>query len=139
MSAPAPPPARPHWRQHPLVRRLPFLLLLAFGAWLWQSSEADTRSIQLVLEGEGWRDVTALEVQVAGADGDLLKREERFFGPGGAPPVVHLEAKLPPGEYRARLFVRTGQAEAPTPLPLPLSVGESEHVTATARLPARAR
>ena len=138
MTAPAPPPPRPHWRQHPLLKRLPFLAALAFGAWLWQSGEAEKRHVQLLLEGEGWRDVTALEVQVAGPDGDLVKREERFFGPGGAPPRVELEAKLAEGEYRARLFVRRGDT-APTPLALQLSVGEGETVTATARLPARAR
>ena len=108
--------SRPAWRQHPLLKRLPFLLLVALGLWLWQGARALERELVWRLEGPGWSQVRALDFQLQAEDGELLKRETRTF-PQGAPPIVTLQAELPPGTYEVRVFLREERG-ASKPLPV---------------------
>jgi hypothetical protein len=93
--------------------RLPLLLALALGAWLWRSSLfPQPRELVLLLPSTR-APVARVEVQLYSEGGELLKREERFFqGPGagagaeGAPSVLRLEISLPRGRYLCRAFLR---------------------------------
>lgn len=51
--APEPPlePGRRTWRTHPLAKRLPVLLLVALGLWLWQTTGTPTRELVWQLDG----------------------------------------------------------------------------------------
>ena len=128
------PGARPSWRDRPLMRRLPFLVFAGLGLWLWQVTGNPERQLVWRLEGAGWSAVRGLDFQVTGPDGQILKREERFFHE--APPAeVTLKVDLPEGTYRALIFVQ--EPGRPTrPLVEPLTIGADPYVLQTLRLPA---
>jgi hypothetical protein len=127
--------ARPGWRNHPLMKRLPLLVLAALGFWLWQATSTPERELVWRLEGSGWSAVRGLDFQVTGADGTVLKREERFFT--GTPPAeVTLKVALPEGSYRALIFVREEGRPTRPPLVDPLTIGQEQYVLRTLRLPA---
>jgi len=128
------PGARPTWRNHPLMKRLPLLAFVALGLWLWRETGNPERELVLRLEGSGWSAVRGLDFQVTGPDGQILKREERFFN--AAPPAeVTLKVDLPEGSYRALIFVK--EPGRPTrPLVEPLTIGADQYVLRTLRLPA---
>lgn len=146
--APAPPPPesrpaagaeRPGWRSRPLAKRLPLLILAALGLWLWRVTGTPERELVFQLEGPGWGDVRAIDLQVMGGeDGQLLKREERFFA-SGPPPEVTFKVDLPEGPGRALLFLkREGQAER-VRLVQDLTVGEEQYIVRQLRLPPASR
>lgn len=128
------PEARPSWRNRPLMKRLPLLVLAGLGLWLWQATGTPERELVWQLEGTGWNTVRGLDFQVTAPDGQILKREERFFST--APPAeVTLKVDLPQGSYRALIFVK--EPGRPTrPLVEPLTIGEEQYVLRKLRLPA---
>ena len=96
---------RRDWRNHPLFKRLPLLLLMGVGLWLWQASDTPERELVWRLEGPGWRELRGVELQVKDADGELRKREEHFFS--AAPPdSVTMKVDLPAGTYQVWVFER---------------------------------
>jgi len=127
--------ARPGWRSHPLVKRLPLLVMAALGVWLWQTTGTPERELVWQLDGSSWSAVRALDFQVVDPEGKILKREERFF-PSGAPPEVTLKVKLPEGSYRTLIFVKEQGRPSRPPLVEPLTIGAEKYVLRTLRLPA---
>ncbi|WNG17482.1 hypothetical protein [Cystobacter fuscus] len=93
------------WRRHPLVRRLPLLVLLALGLWWWKGSDVPERELVWRLEGPGWSDIRSLDVQVKDAEGELLKRVSLTF-PSGPPASLTVKAELAAGTYEIWVFPR---------------------------------
>jgi hypothetical protein len=131
-----PPSERRSWRTHPLARRLPVLLLVALGLWLWQVTGTPTRELVWQFDGYGWGDVRAIDFQVLDPEGKILEREERMFGPTGPPAELTLKWELPPGTYRTLLFVKLQGREPRTQLVETLTVGDEEYIVRRLRLPA---
>ncbi|HZH02289.1 MAG TPA: hypothetical protein VEY30_00815 [Myxococcaceae bacterium] len=100
-------------RHHPLLRRLPLLVVAGVGVWLLRSGPG-ARPRELV-----WRlprDAQALrsvDIQILDPAGALLKREVFSFQ---QPPAVDLRqtVNLPEGRYTARVFVEAGPGESRT-------------------------
>jgi hypothetical protein len=123
------------WRRHPLLRRLPLLVLVVVGFALWDRSKVPERELVWKLEGPGWAQVRSLELQLLGEGDAVLKREERFFS--GAPPAqLVVPLALREGRYRVRFFLRTPEGALP-PRVEPLTVGEAERVEGSLWLSAR--
>lgn len=118
------------------MKRLPVLVLVGLGLWLWQNTGALKRELVWRLDGSGWSAVRAMDFQVTGPDGAILKREEyRFSKP--PPPEVTLKLELPEGTYRTLIFVKEeGQPTRP-PLVESITLGQEEKIFRTLRLPAR--
>jgi hypothetical protein len=125
---------RRNWRQHPLLKRLPILLLVAMGLWLWKGS-SDERELVWVLEGPGWSDIRAMDFQVKNEAGELVKREAHSF-PRGPPIVITEKVNLPSGRYEVWVFVR-GDTGVSKRLPVErLTLGdEDKRVERGLRLP----
>ncbi|WP_224249792.1 hypothetical protein [Hyalangium gracile] len=118
-----------------MMKRLPLLVMVALGVWLWELTGTPERELVWQLDGSGWSAVRALDFQVTAEDGKILKREERFFAT--APPhEVKLEVALPEGTYRALIFVKEEGRPTRPPLVEPLTIGEEKYVLRTLRLPA---
>jgi hypothetical protein len=116
---------RRSWRHHPLVKRLPVLLLLGLGLWLWQRTEVPERELVWRLEGPGWSDIRVLEFQLKTPEGELLKREKRFFQ--AAPPdSLTLKAQLPSGRYEVWVFARGEGGLSRPPRVERLSLGDED-------------
>jgi hypothetical protein len=127
--------AQPSWRNRPLMKRLPLLVLAGLGVWLWQVTNTPQRELVWQLEGAGWSTVRGLDFQVTGPEGQILKREERFFT--AAPPAeVTLKMDLPQGSYRALIFVKEPGRPTRPPLVESLTIGEEQYVLRRLRLPA---
>ncbi len=126
---------RTGWRGHPLMKRLPLLVLVAVGMWLWRVTGTPERELVWQLDGAGWSTVRALDFQVTGADGRIIKREERFFTTA-PPPEVTLKLELPEGSYRTLIFVKEEGHTARPPLVEPLTIGTEEQVIRRLRLSA---
>lgn len=127
--------AKPRWRDRPLLRRLPLLLMAALGVWLWQTTSTPEREVVWQLDGSGWAAVRALDFQVTAPDGKILKREEQFFT--GAPPYeVKLRVALPEGTYRTLIFVKEESRPTRPPLVESLTIGSERYVLQKLRLPA---
>jgi hypothetical protein len=118
-----------------MMKRLPLLVFAAVGLWLWRATSTPERELVWQLDGSGWSAVRALDFQVTGADGKIIKREERFFT--SAPPhEVTLKVELPEGTYRALIFVQEEGRPTRPPLVEPLTIGQEQYVLRTLRLPA---
>ncbi|MBN1203617.1 MAG: hypothetical protein JXB05_01665 [Myxococcaceae bacterium] len=117
------------------MKRLPLLVLAGLGLWLWQVTGTPERELVWQLDGAGWSAVRGLEFQVTGADGQLLKREERFFS--AAPPAeLTLKVELPEGPYRVLIFVKEEGRPTRPPWVESLTIGQDKYVLRTLRLPA---
>ncbi|MCP3142267.1 hypothetical protein [Pyxidicoccus xibeiensis] len=136
--SPPPAPARRSWRSHPMAKRLPLLLLVLLGLWLWQSSGTPERELTFQLTGAGWSTTQALDLQVLAEDGNVLKREERFFA-SGPPPEVTFKVDLPEGTWRARLFVKQEGRDNRLRLDESLVVGEERYIVRQLQLPPAGR
>jgi hypothetical protein len=135
-AAPGPAPRR-DWRSHPLLRRLPVLLLVVGGFALWDWTKVPERELVWRLEGPGWAGVRSLELQVVGEGEEVLKREERFFQ-GPVPSELVVPLALREGTYRVRVFVHTAQGPLP-PRVESLTVREQPRVEQTLWLSGRQR
>ncbi|MCY1078198.1 hypothetical protein [Archangium lansingense] len=128
--------ARRNWRQHPLLKRLPFLLLIGLGLWLWQGTQAPSRELVWRLEGPGWNDIRALDFQVKNADGELVKRETRSFQMGPPSALSLTTDDLPSGAYEVWVFARGESGPSRPPLVERLTLGDEDvHVERGLRLP----
>lgn len=138
--APAPPPAksREGWRTHPLPKRLVLIAIVAVGLWLWKATDVPERQLILQMEGPGWSDVRAMDLQVMDPKDRILKREERFFT-SGPPPEVTFKANLPEGTFRTLLFLKVQGREQWVRLEERLTVGEGEAIVQSLRMPDTSR
>ena len=141
--APAPAPSAPTkpregWRAHPLPKRLALIAIVAVGLWLWKATDVPERQLILQLDGAGWSDGRAMDLQVVDAEEQILKREERFFA-NGPPPEVTFKMPLPEGTFRARMFLKVQGREQRVRLEERVSVGEGEAIVRQLRLPASSR
>lgn len=137
---PATPPATPaperrSWRTHPLARRLPLLLLVALGVWLWRVTATPSREVVWQFDGPGWSEVRAIDFQMTSPSGELVEREERFFS-AGPPPEVTTKMDLEAGTYRVLLFVKREGEEQRTRLVDTVTVGDEAYIVRRVRLPA---
>ena len=124
------------WRTHPLAKRLLLVLIIGLGVWLWQVTATPTRELVWQFDGYGWGEVGAIDFQVQSPDGEIVEREERFFGPAGPPPELTLEWELPAGLYRTLLFVKLEGQEQRIPLVDTLTIGGEKYIVRKLRLPA---
>ena len=112
---------------------LRLLLLLGFAAIGLFFLGRMPRSVTLVYDLQDPASVRALEVDVRREDGALRHAEYRF--PGGAPPQISHEVKLPDGRYE--VVVRVSRASgAPRHSTLPVVVAESGPIVLAIRDPA---
>jgi hypothetical protein len=126
---------RRNWREHPLLRRLPLLVLVVLGLWLWRSTEAPERELVWHLEGPGWGEIRTLEFQLKDEDGQLVRREERFFR-GPPPGSLSMKARLRPGTYQVWVFARGEEGVTRSPRLEMLTLGrEEERVERGLRVP----
>lgn len=116
---------RRNWRQHPLLRRLPILLLVGLGLWLWQGTDVPERELVWRLEGAGWSDIRAIDFQVKNAGGELVKRETRSFQTG-PPDALSLKTELPSGTYEVWVFARGESGPSRPPRVERLTLGDED-------------
>lgn len=94
------------WFKHPLVRRLPLLLVAAIGIWLWRSEGSERTLIWQLPRDRA--ELVSFEVQLLDDRGTLVKREGFFFQRGAAPAEVPQKLKLKSGAYQAQAFFGFG-------------------------------
>lgn len=109
-------PAPSRWqriRTHPILGRLPILLVIAVGYWLWADPSAPSkRELVFQLAGPAAEDVRTLEIQLVDGRGITLERAQRFYE--AAPPSeIRLESRLPQDRFELHLYARDGEG---TPL-----------------------
>jgi hypothetical protein len=119
-----------------MAKRLPVLLFVALGLWLWRSTGTPSREVVWQLDGSGWEDVRAIDFQVMNPEGQLVEREERMFSAAGPPVEIKMKWELPSGTYRTLLFVKLQTHEVRTQLVDTLTVGDEEYIVRRLRLPA---
>ncbi|HEX8435282.1 hypothetical protein [Archangium sp.] len=117
---------RRDWRKHPLLRRLPVLLLVALGLWLWKGSDVPERELVWRLDGPGWSDIRVLEFQVKAEDGELLKREEHRLREAAPPSSITQEMALPSGRYEVWVFARGAEGPSRPPRVERLTLGDED-------------
>jgi hypothetical protein len=127
------PGAKPSWRDRPLMKRLPLLVFAGLGLFLWQVTAPPERELVWRLEGEGWNGVSSLDIQVMNSEGQILKRQERFFHERAWEVTVKMD--LPEGTYKALLFLRGPQLPDRPPVVDTLTIGEERYVQRVLRLP----
>jgi hypothetical protein len=128
---------RRNWRNHPLSRRLPALLLVGLGLWLWKSSDVPERELVWRLEGPGWSEIRTLEFQLKTPEGELLEREVHSL-PGAPPASITLKTdELPSGRYEVWVFARGEEGPSRPPRVERLTVGDEDtHIERGLRVPA---
>jgi hypothetical protein len=114
------------------MKRLPLLVIVGLGAWLWQVTGIPERELVWRLEGSGWNGVSHVDIQVMSQDGQILKRQERFFAERAW--EMSLKVDLPEGTYRVLLFLRGPQLPSGPPLVETLTIGEQRYVQQVIRL-----
>jgi hypothetical protein len=99
--------------------RLPLLLAVMLGLWLWRSDLfPQPRELVLLLPSPA----AHVDVQLYSEGGELLGREERTFPPGGGRSVVRMEISLKHGRYLVRAFLR-GESGAEQALSREFDIG----------------
>lgn len=122
-------------RTHPLGRRLPLLLFVVGGLWLFNSS-LFPRERELVWQtGPSRASIRAVELQIWTPSGDeLLKRDQRAFGSEGAGIDVVQKAPLKPGVYDLRYVIdRARGAQETGRVRLQVAADETRYVLALGR------
>jgi len=112
-------------RKQSLRKRLVLLALLGLVFWLTLGKNAPERELVWWLEGPGWSEIRALDLQVKNADGKLVKRETRSFQ--AAPPgMVTLKTDLPSGMYEVWVFARGESGPSRPPRVERLTLGDED-------------
>ena len=97
--------------RHPLLRRLPLLLVAVIGIWLWKTSVGSERELIWQVPASVGA-VERVEIQLRDPEGELVKREAWFLE-GKRPGELTQKLKLPSGEYQAQIFVtRAGKTRS---------------------------
>lgn len=110
-----------------LRKRLPLLLLLAAGVWLWRGGGGIfPAGRELVWQLPDDRSIREVELQLWAGE-QLLKRESRFFPSGPALEMVQ-KLSLREGDYQARVFIGREGAAASQVISRAVRVGDSEQV-----------
>ncbi|AEI67327.1 hypothetical protein [Corallococcus macrosporus] len=125
-------------RKSALAKRLPLLLLAGLGLYLWQVTGTPERDLAFQLSGPGWASVRAVDLQISDQEGQLLKREERFY-PSGPPPELNYKVDLAEGTWDAALFVKRAGSDARVRLETMLVVGEERYIVQQLQMPAAVR
>jgi hypothetical protein len=110
------------------------LALVALGLWLWQATGTPERELVFRLVGYEWAHVRAMDFQVVAENGEVVKREERFFA-SGPPPELTFKVDLPEGPWRARFFVQHPDYNERLQVEEPLVVGQERYIVRQLRLP----
>lgn len=105
-------PPRSRWqriRTHPILGRLPILIVIAMGYWLYADPSAPSkRELVFQLAGPASADVRTLELQLVDGRGVVLERAQRFYE--AAPPSeIRLESRLPQERFDLRVYARDGE------------------------------
>jgi hypothetical protein len=95
-------PARRALR-HPLIRRLPLLIVGLVGIWFWRTSVGTEHEVIYRL-APGFGATERVEIQLRDADGKLVKREVWFFDDRPAGDITQ-KLQLKSGDYQAQVFV----------------------------------
>ncbi len=109
---------------HRLLRRLPLLLVIVFGAWLMERGHRETVTVRYELADRG---ATGLRSDIY-ARGRLERHAEWHFEPGApAGPRSEIQRlELPPGDYE--LSASALGSSRPDPRRLPFHVdGDGPH------------
>lgn len=94
-----------------LLRRLPVLLFVAVGIWLYKSNLFPQERTLRWQTGQSRALIRGVELQLWSLEGELLKREQ-FALPSGAPAEVVQTVPLSEGKYDARYVIdREGSAQ----------------------------
>jgi hypothetical protein len=89
--------------RHPLLRRLPLLIVAVIGIWLWQTSVGSERQLIWQIPASIGA-VEQVEIQLRDEGGELVKREAWFFE-SRRPGELTQEVKLRSGQYLAQIFL----------------------------------
>lgn len=122
-------------RTHPLGRRLPLLVFVVGGLWLFNSS-LFPRERELVWQtGPSRVLIRSVELQIWSPSGDaLLKRDQRVFGSEGAGIDVVQKAPLKPGVYDLRYVIdRAKGAQETGRVRLEVAADETRYVLGLGR------
>jgi hypothetical protein len=112
------------WRQHPLLKRLPLLLMVAGAVWLLPTLQP--RDVTLALDfPRHVAGLTGYEVVVRDLDGHALRTSLRQ----GRATAFEEKLSLPRGTYVVQVTFRQG--EQAQRVELPLVVGDAERVDLT--------
>lgn len=94
-----------------LLRRLPVLLFVALGLWLYKSDLFPQERTLRWQTGQRRAQIRGVELQLWSLEGELLKREQ-FALPQGAPSELVQTLSLKEGTYDARYVIdRDGSAQ----------------------------
>jgi hypothetical protein len=112
-------------RKQSLRKRLVLLALLGLVFWLTLGKKAPERELVWWLEGPGWSEIRALDLQVKNADGEIVKRETRSFqaAPQG---MISLKTDLPSGTYEVWVFARGESGPSRPPRVERLTLGDED-------------
>ncbi|MBX7116697.1 MAG: hypothetical protein K1X64_20395 [Myxococcaceae bacterium] len=116
-------------QRSPLLVRLPLIVALILGAWLWKGGfgllPAD-RELTWKLGGD-YASIRRVELQVW--DGQEMLTREEFSMPKGAMNDPSQKLSLRKGEYNAKIFVWRDGVEAPAVRAGAFYVGDEKTVT----------
>lgn len=128
---------RRSWRKHPLMRRLPVLLLVGLGLWVWKRTEVPERELVWRLEGPGWGEIRTLEFQLKTPEGELLEREVHSLSSATPGSITLKTEDLPSGSYEVWVFVRGEEGPSRPPRVERVTVGDEDtHLERGLRVPA---
>lgn len=105
-------PQRSRWqrlRTHPILGRLPILIVIALGYWLYADPSAPSkRELVFQIAGPAREEVRALDIQIVDGRGVLIERAQRFYE--AAPPAeVRLRSRLPQDRFQVSIHARDGE------------------------------
>ena len=116
--------------KHPLVKRLPFLILVAVGLLIWRTGYLPHQR-DLVFDVP--QDPTIREIDVQIYQGDDLIKRETFFLPNGPQGSLESHLSIGRGHYSVRTWVKR-DGRAPESGDQPLEV-RGEDVVSLSLLP----
>lgn len=116
-------------------RRLPTLLLLAGGVGLalYLSSTAPREQHVRYVLGDTAADVTSVELEYTGDDGEIVRRSSMRFDRGAAPRIVTHDPMLADGTYRVHVDIDAASGRRTLERQIALSGGRTTIDLAGAR------